>query len=197
MKYNTQRDKLQMPEYGRGVQDMIAYAMTLSDKKERQHCAEAIFDVMVNMQPQLKELPDYKHRIWDHIAYISAYQLDIDYPYEVTRLDDEAHKPEAMKYPMKKIEQRQYGHLIEESLKLLAEMPEGEERDALLELTANQMKQSLFVWNRDAMDEQKVATDIARYTHGRVNLDLSNFHFAPVQALPRQDVASGKKKKKK
>ena len=196
MKYNTQREKLQMPEYGRGIQQMIEYAVTIEDRAERQRCAESIFSVMMDMQPQLREQPDYKHRIWDHIAYISNYRLDIDYPCEITRLGNEAQKPEPMKYPMKEIRQRQYGHLIEEALKLLAEMPEGEARDELLAQVANQMKQSLFIWNRDAMDEEKVESDIAHYTGGKVKLDLENFHFAPVQTLPRQD-GGGKKKKKK
>lgn len=196
MKYNTQREKLQMPEYGRGIQQMIEYAVMIEDRAERQRCAESIFSVMMDMQPQLREQPDYKHRIWDHIAYISNYRLDIDYPFEITRLGNEAQKPEPMKYPMKEIRQRQYGHLIEEALKLLAEMPEGEARDELLAQVANQMKQSLFIWNRDAMDEEKVESDIAHYTGGKVKLDLENFHFAPVQTLPRQD-GGGKKKKKK
>ena len=196
MKYNTQREKLQMPEYGRGIQQMIEYAVMIEDRAERQRCAESIFSVMMDMQPQLREQPDYKHRIWDHIAYISNYRLDIDYPFEITRLGYEAQKPEPMKYPMKEIRQRQYGHLIEEALKLLAEMPEGEARDELLAQVANQMKQSLFIWNRDAMDEEKVESDIAHYTGGKVKLDLENFHFAPVQTLSRQD-GGGKKKKKK
>ena len=196
MKYNTQREKLQMPEYGRGIQQMIEYAVTIEDRAERQRCAESIFSVMMDMQPQLREQPDYKHRIWDHIAYISNYRLDIDSPFEIPRLGNEAQKPEPMKYPMKEIRQRQYGHLIEEALKLLAEMPEGEARDELLAQVANQMKQSLFIWNRDAMDEEKVESDIAHYTGGKVKLDLENFHFAPVQTLPRQD-GGGKKKKKK
>ena len=197
MKYNTQRDKLQMPEYGRGVQDMIAHAVTLPSKAERQRCVEAIFSIMVNMQPQLRELPDYKHRIWDHIAYISGYQLDIDYPFPITRLGNEAQRPNPLPYPMKNIQQRQYGHLIEESLLQLSQMPEGSERDEMLTLVANQMKQNLFNWNRDAMDDMKVATDISRYTHGSVSLDLSAFHFAPVQTLPKQEGTGGKKKRKK
>ena len=98
---------------------------------------------------------------------------------------------------MKDIGQRQYGYLLEESLRQLAEMPEGEERDQMLALVANQMKQSLFNWNRDAMDDMKVAADISRYTKGRVSLDLSTFRFAPVQTLPRQDSSTGKKKRKK
>ncbi len=194
MKYNTQREHLKMPEYGRGVQDMIQYAVGIEDRAERQRCAEAIVGIMTSMQSQLRDQPDFTHRIWDHIAYISDYRLDVDYPYPITKLGEEAEKPTPLHYPMKKIGQRQYGYLLEESLRQLAEMPEGEERDAMLQLVANQMKQSLFTWNRDAMDEAKVAADIERYTKGRVSLDLDNFHFAPVQSLPRQD---GKKKKKK
>ena len=194
MNYNTQQEKLLMPEYGRGVQDMIKYCVRLENREERQQCAETIFDIMCDMQNGMIEEADLQNRVWDHIAYISGYQLDIDYPVEITRLDDEAQKPTPVPYPMKQIVQRQYGYLIEESLRQLAEMPEGEERDELLALTANQMKQSLFNWNRDAMDEAKVAADIERYTQGKVKLDLSTFHFAPVQSLPRQD---GKKKKKK
>ncbi len=195
MKYNTQREKLQMPEYGRGIQDMISYAVTIEDKEERQRCAESIFNIMMNMQPQLREQPDFRHRIWDHIAFISDYKLDVDYPFEINHLGEEASKPKPVKYPMKNIRQRQYGFLIEESLRQLAEMPEGDERDELLELTANQMKQSLFIWNRDAMDEEKVASDIYHYTKGKVELDLENFHFAPVQSLPRQDGSKKKRKK--
>ena len=195
MKYNTQREKLKMPEYGRGIQDMILYATTLPTKEERQRCAESIFGVMSSMQPQLREQPDYKHRIWDHIAYISGYQLDIDYPCEINHLGEEASKPTPLQYPMKDIRQRQYGYLLEESLRQLAEMPEGEERDEMLALVANQMKQSLFIWNRDAMDDEKVASDVYRYTKGRVSLDLDSFRFAPVQTLPRQDAVKKKKKK--
>ena len=196
MTYNTKRVHLQMPEYGRKIQEMIEEAVQIEDRKERQLCAETIFGIMSNMQPQLREQPDYKHRIWDHIAFISDYKLDIDYPYEITKLGGEAQKPNPVSYPMKKIQQRQYGHLIEESLCQLASMPEGKERDELLKLTANQMKQNLFVWNRDAMDDEKVASDIAKYTDGKVTLDLSTFHFAPVQTLPRQNGTSKKRKKK-
>lgn len=195
MKYNTQRQHLKMPEYGRGVQDMIHYAVSIEDRAERQRCAEAIVGIMMSMQSQLRDQPDFRHRIWDHIAYISDYRLDVDYPYPITKLGEEGEKPTPLHYPMKKIGQRQYGYLLEESLRQLAEMPEGEERDAMLQLVANQMKQSLFTWNRDAMDEIKVASDIERYTKGRVHLDLDNFRFAPVQTLPRQDGSKKKKKK--
>lgn len=184
-----------MPEYGRSVQDMVAYALTIEDKVERQQCAQTIVDVMANMQPSLREQPDYRQKLWDHLAYMSNYELDVDYPYPVTRLDGDSTKPEPLSYPKKQIRYRHYGYLLEQFLAHMATMPEGEERDVLLQYVANQMKQSLFDWNRDAMDAEKIASDIARYTDGRIQLDIDNFTFDNVIQGSQQ--GSGKKKKKK
>lgn len=197
MQYNTGKSKLEMPEYGRGVQEMIAHAVTIADKEERQRCAETIFSIMLNMKPQLRELPDYKYHIWNHIAYISGYKLDVNYPCPIIPLGENAEKPKPIPYPMRNISQRQYGYFLEEMLRQLESMPEGEKRDELLALTANQMKQNLFNWNRDAMDEAKIASDISHYTKGKITLDLSTFHFAPVHFLPRQDSGVFKKKRKR
>lgn len=195
MQYNTQRDKLSMPEYGRAVQDMVQHALGIEDKAERQRCAQTIVDVMANMQPMLREQPDFRQKLWDHLAYMSNYELDVDYPYPVTRLDDDTTKPAPLSYPQKNIRNRHYGFLLEQMLAHLATLPEGEERSALTQYVADQMKQSLFDWNRDAMDAEKIASDIARYTDGRVQLDLDNFTFDNVIQGGMQN--AGKKKKKK
>lgn len=196
MQYNTQREKLVMPEYGRAIQQMVMYATRIEDRDKRQRAAYTIVEIMANMQPSLRELPNYREHLWNHIAYISGYSLDVDYPYEINRLDGEATRPEPMHYPMKCIRNRYYGHLVEAQLAHLATMPEGEERDAFLVLVANQMKQTLFDWNRDAMSEEKVAQDIERYTDGRIHLDLSTFRFDPVMQGKQQTNGSKKKKKK-
>ena len=184
-----------MPEYGRAIQDMVQHATAIPDREKRQQCANTIIDIMANMQPALRDQPNYREHLWNHIAYISGYALDVDYPYPLTRLDGDATHPSPMHYPMKKIRNRYYGNLVEQQLAHLAEMPEGEERDAFLELVANQMKQTLFDWNRDAMNEEKIALDIERYTDGRVRLDLTAFSFDPVMQGKQQ--TSGIKKKKK
>ncbi len=195
MNYNTQREKMLMPEYGRAVHDMVQHALTLENREDRQRCAQTIVDVMGNMQPALRDQPDHKHKLWDHLAYISGYQLDVDYPYPVTRLDSDSAKPQPLSYPQNRIRSRHYGHIMEQFLAHLATMPEGEERDELTSYLANQMKQELYDWNRDAMDGQNIAADIARYTEGRVRLDLSEFKFDNVIQGPQQ--STGKKKKKK
>lgn len=170
-------------------------AISQPNHEERQRCAEAIMDIMVNMFPEIREQPDYEQLVWNHIAYISEYKLDVDYPCVITRLDDDSAKPEPISYPQHNIKQRQYGHFLEESLYKLAEYPEGDERDELLDMIANQMKLSLFNWNKDSMDNEKIAQDIDRYTKGQVQLDVDNFHFNAVQCLPKYDYLKKKKRK--
>ncbi|MCD8304030.1 MAG: DUF4290 domain-containing protein [Prevotellaceae bacterium] len=195
MTYNTQREKMRLPEYGRYVHEMARHIASLPDRDVRQREAEALVSIMANINPDDKDQPDFMQRIWDHLAYLCDYRLDIDFPYEVTRLGEEARKPERLPYPWHDIGQRHYGHLIEEALDMLRQMPPGPKRDKMAERVANQMKQSLFVWNRDAMDNEKVAADMYNYTQGEVELDLRSFRFAPVCDMPRSYDPLKKKKK--
>lgn len=191
MEYNTQRKKLPMPEYGRGIQNMVDYALTIEDRAERQRCANTIVSIMGNMFPHLRDVPDFNHKLWDHLAAMSNYQLDIDYPYEITPATTLHAKPKPLAYPMKRIHYRHYGYLLESLLKKLKDMDEGPERDALVRLVANQMKQSLYNWNKDAMDDEKIASDIAHYTDGKVKLDLNTFHFAALQTRSMGNASGG------
>lgn len=164
-----------MPEYGRGIQNMVDYALTLADRGERQRCADAIVSIMGNMFPHLRDVPDFKHKLWDHLAVMADYKLDIDYPYEIRPKKEVGAKPAPMPYPMKKIRYRHYGALLESLTRKLAEMPEGPEREELSLRVAGQMKRSLGNWNKDAMDDEKVAFDLSAYTHGAVHLDVPRF----------------------
>lgn len=174
--YNTQREKLVLPEYGREIQNMVNYALTLEDKEERQRCAETIVMTMERMFPQIKESADYRQKLWDHLALMSDFKLDIDWPYDVSQAKSIGTKPEPMVYPNDKISVRHYGRMLFELFDKLKTMPKGEEYDALVRLTANQMKRDLMQWSHGCSDE-KVADDLARYTDGRVRIDLGNFKF--------------------
>ena len=189
MEYNTQRKRLPMPEYGRGIQNMVDYALTIEDKDERQRCSNTIVSIMGNMFPQFRDVADFKHKLWDHLALMSDYKLDIDYPYEIEKKDSWGKKPQPMVYPMQRIRYRHYGYLLETLLKKLKDMSEGEERDALLQIVADQMKRSLVNWNKDGMDDAKIAADIALYTDGKVMLDLDNFRFSSLQGKSQQAMA--------
>lgn len=169
MDYNTQRPKLLLPEYGRIVQEMVDYAKTLPEKTQRQACAEAIVGVMASFASGRRQQPDFWHKLWDHLALMANYELDIDYPYEIVRRIDQA-RPARLPYPQTRIRYRHYGHLIEELTRKLKEMPEGEERSQLAWLVAGQMRRSLNDWNKDALSDRKVAADLAAYTDGVVRI---------------------------
>ena len=200
MQYNTQREQLVMPEYGRGIQYMVDLAISLPDKQERQKCANTIISIMSRVQPENADAADYEVRLWNHLAKISHYKLDIDYPVEIVPEQEAMEHPKPLPYPMKKIRRRHYGHLVESALQYAQTLPDGDERTALVGMVANQMKQDLFVWNRDSMDENLVMQDIRRYSDGQLQLP-SDFHFAtvgiPSNAQLANNGASKSRKKKR
>lgn len=179
--YNTQREALVLPEYGREVQNMVNHALSLTDKAERQRCAETIIVTMERMFPQIKESADYKQKLWDHLALMSDFKLDIDWPYDVSQAKTISAKPEPMSYPMQRIPVRHYGRMLFDIFEKLKTMPAGKEQDALVRLAANQMKRDLMQWSHGYSDE-KVADDLARYTDGVVQLDLAKFKFDKIVA---------------
>lgn len=193
--YNTQREQLILPEYGREIQDMVDYCVTLADRGERQRCARTIVGIMERMVPQNKQNPDYKRKLWDHLAVMSRFKLDIDWPYDVAQARMLTSKPQPMSYPMEHIPVRHYGHLVFELFNKLKTMPEGRERDTLVRQVANQMKRDLVLWSHGSADNEKVAEDLARYTDGKIQLDLENFKFE--KFVPQRDPQAGKKRKRK
>lgn len=181
--YNTERERLVLPEYGREVQSMVDHAMTIEDRSVRQRCAENIIEIMERMFPQNKESADYKRRLWDQLAIMSDFKLDIDYPYDVSEARKIATKPDPLPYPMTQIPVRHYGKMVFDMLEKLKTMPAGRERDSLVQVTANQMKRNLHQWGHGAVDDEKVIDDIARYTDGVIQIDPATFKFEPVSAV--------------
>ena len=117
MTYNTQREQLILPEYGRTIQQMVDICVTLDDRAERQQCAESIVAIMEQMNPDVRKYPDYEHKQWDQLAIMSGYRLDIDYPFEVERKEEMTAKPKPLKNPMQRIRNRHYGQLTEAFIK--------------------------------------------------------------------------------
>ena len=190
--YNTQREHLVLPEYGREIQRMVDHAVGLPTREERQRCAETIVAVMERMVPHTGE-QDFKRKLWDHLAIMSNFQLDIDWPCDISQAAKIATKPEPMEYPMQDIPTRHYGYMMHELFDKLKTMPEGPERDELARLTANHMKRCLYQWSHGSAADEKVISDIARLTDGVIQLDPDRFTFEKINEREFEE----KRKKKK
>ena len=159
MQYNTQQKRMPLPEYGRSIQNMVDHALTIEDRSERQRCANTIINIMGNMFPHLRDVPDFKHKLWDHLAIMSDFKLDIDYPYEIIRKDNLKTKPETVPYPSTKIRYRHYGRTLEVLIKKAIDFPEGDEKQNLVALICNHMKKDYMSWNKDTIDDKLQMTD--------------------------------------
>ncbi len=171
MQYNTQRKEMPLPEYGRSIQNMVNHAMTIQDPAERQRCANTIISIMGNMFPHLRDVPDFKHKLWDHLAIMSDFNLDIHYPYEVIRKDNLVTKPERIPYSGTRIRYRHYGRTMEVLIRKACEFPEGDEKDNLVALICNHMKKDYMTWNKDTVDDYTIAQDLADFSGGKLQMD--------------------------
>jgi hypothetical protein len=193
MKYNTQEKNLPMPEYGRAVQKMVDHAVMIEDREERQRCADTIIAVMGNMFPQLRDVPEFNHKLWDHLAVMADFKLDIDYPYELVDPTTLHPTPQPLPYPKGNIRCRHYGRCIEELIKKACQMPEGEERDELLYLIATQMKKEYILWNKDGVEDEQIVKDIYEYSGGTIKLSVEELNLGVYHAPMQQN---GKNKNK-
>ena len=160
-------------------------------------CAQSIIRLMESKNPQVRDGNDFKQTLWDHLYLMSHKQLDIDWPYDVSEAERIMAKPEPMAHPTKdnKAHLRHYGRLMTEVFEKLKTMPEGPERDELVYITANQMKRDLMTWSHGSVDDEKVADDLARFTDGIIQLDLSTLNLGRVQAITGNEPKRNKKRK--
>lgn len=196
--YNTQQPKLILSEYGRNVQNMVNYCLTLSDREERNLCAKAIVGVMRRLTPQQANTPEKEQKLWDHLNILSGFKLDVDFPFPVLGSEELHPKPEPIAYSDRKIRWRHYGKNIELMVMKVAELEEGPDRDALIYMLAHQMKKLQLVHNPEGVDDAKILRDLALYSGGLIDLDpqtylLHEFKEAPAPAKGKK--ASRKKKK--
>ena len=190
--YNTQREKLKLMAYGRDIQQMVERCIELPTKEQRQKCAETIISTMRRVVPSSQNQKERMPVLWYHLALMSDFKLDIDYPVEIEHEDMMAQKPGHIDYTNKRrMPIRHYGRLLFEMFEKLKEMPEGEERTALVNITAGQMYRSLVMWGMATADKEKVASDLARFTDGVIQISPDELKFET--AAP---VANRRKKKK-
>ena len=190
LEYNSQLKQLILPEYGRNIQQMVDHCMTIEDREERTRCAFTIVQIMGNMFPELRDVEDYRHKFWDHLAIMSDFKLDIDYPYDIVHRENLDSKPEPIQY-------RHYGKIIEKMIERIGDYPEGEERDALISLIAHHMKKLIFAINKEGVEDEKIFKDLYWYSHGKICLDASTYKLRQFKEAPSPSPTTGGKKKKK
>ena len=159
MKYNTEEKKLVMPEYGRNIQNMVDYCVAIEDREERKRCANTIINIMGNMFPHLRDVNDFKHILWDHLAIMADFKLDIDYPYEIVKKENLYAR------------YRHYGKTLELMIRKATELEAGVEKDQLIKLLATQMKKSFLTWNKESVDDRKIFKDLDELSSGKIVLD--------------------------
>jgi hypothetical protein len=173
MEYNTQLDRLIIPEYGRNIQGMIEYCCAIKDKDERNLCARAIIQVMGQLNPHLRDVSDFTHKLWDHLFIISQFKLDVDSPYPKPSPETFREKPKRLTYPKGKIRYKHYGKSIEEIIAKAKALPEGAERKELTRQIANHLKKSYFNWNKDNITDDVIFKNLAELSDGELKMDES------------------------
>lgn len=171
MEYNTERPKMIIPEYGRNVQKMVTYLKTIEDRDRRNKNAQALIDVMGNLNPHLRDVPDFKHKLWDHLFIMSNFDLDVDSPYPIPEAKKFVEKPQTVPYSQSKIRYRYYGKMVELMIEEGIKMEDGEQKEMLKMAIANQMKKCYLQWNKDTVDDSTIIKHMDELSEGLLKMD--------------------------
>jgi hypothetical protein len=169
--YNTERKRLVLPEYGRNIQKMVDYILTIEDREERNRAARALISIMGNLNPHLRDISDFKHKLWDHLQIMSDFTLDIDSPYEKPAPEVLFEKPKPIPYSNYNIKFKHYGRITELMIREAINYPEGKEREALIRLIANHMKKCYLTWNREVVTDDIIFEDLKNLSGGKIVID--------------------------
>lgn len=169
--YKNQLKSLVLPEYGRNIQNMVDHCLSIEDRDERTRCARSIVDAMAILFPTQGDRQAYRRKLWDHLAIMSDFRLDVDLPFELVRSEALYETPRPLSPDNHRIYRRHYGHNIEVMVRVAADMPEGDERDELVLILANHMKKLLLAVNPDGVEDVKVFKDLYEMSDGAIRLD--------------------------
>ena len=170
MEYNTNRTKLLMPEYGRNIQQMVEYCKSIPSKDERNEVAKTIVEFMGQRNPHLRDEENYKHKLWDHLYILADYDLDVDAPYPFPTREELDQKPNRMDYPSFENEYKFYGKSILQLIDKAIELEEGEEKDVLIQVIANNMKKSYNVYNKEHVQDEVIFRHLKELSQDKLDL---------------------------
>ena len=185
MEYNTNLTKLIIPEYGRNVQKMVHSIINIEDREKRNHQAKSIIEVMGNLNPHLRDVPDFKHKLWDHLFIMSDFNLDVDSPYDRPSKESFEEPPEILKYSDNNIKFRHYGKILPLIIKRTIDLEEGEYKELLVFAIANHMKKCYLTWNKSAVEDEVILKHLSQISENKLEMKdtfkLSSFSDVKTQ----------------
>tara|TARA_R110002050_G_scaffold114749_3_gene230477 strand:+ start:644 stop:1300 length:657 start_codon:yes stop_codon:yes gene_type:complete len=173
IEYNTERPKLIIPEYGRHIQKMVDHAIATEDKEERNKIAKGIIAVMGNLNPHLRDVPDFQPMLWDQLFIISDFKLDVDSPYPIPSREELMERPEPLNYPQNFPKYRFYGNNIKRMIDVANSWEEGDKKEGLILTIANHMKKCFLNWNKDTVEDDVIFSHLYELSGGKINLKNS------------------------
>ena len=200
LEYNSDREDLIIPEYGRHIHKMVNQAIECNNKDERINMAKAIIGVMGNLNPHLRDVPDFQHKLWDQLFIMSQFQLDVDSPYPKPSKEIFEQKPEKLNYPQNHPKYRFYGNNIKKMIDVAVSWEDGEMKSQLVYVIANHMKKCFLNWNKDTVEDSVIYEHLFELSNGKISLDSSSPALSDSKDLisvsHRKNSKSGKKGKK-
>ena len=168
--YNTEREKLAMPEYGRNVLNMVEDVKKIEDRAKRSEQARAVVRVMEILNPQVHSADNWEQKLWDHLYIMAGYDLDVDSPYPMPSPEQRKSRPEIIPLKKKPIKATHYGRNIESIIDLIASEPEGEMKTAMIRSLAMYMRQQYLIWNKDSVADTTIFSDIEKLSEYRIKV---------------------------
>lgn len=193
LEYNSLRTKLVIPEYGRHLQKLINFAIETEDREERNKLARYIISIMGSMNPHLRDVPDFQHKLWDQLFIMSDFKLDVDSPYPVLSKERLSLKPEPLPYPQNFPKYRFYGNNIKYMIDVANKWEEGEMKSALIRVIANHMKKSYLSWNKDSVKDEVIFEHLYELSDGKINLKSSTEELSDSSDLMRTNKKASNK----
>ncbi|MDC9724140.1 MAG: DUF4290 domain-containing protein [Urechidicola sp.] len=186
LEYNSERTNLLIPEYGRHLQKLVDHCIALEDDEERNKMARAIVDVMGNLQPHLRDVPDFKHKLWDQLFIMSDFKLKAESPYPQPSKEELQEKPEPLPYPKTASKYRFYGNNIQTMIDVVLSWEEGEKREGLTYVVANHMKKCYLNWNKDTVDDEVIFKHLYELSDGKIDLRENGEKLSESSSLLRK-----------
>lgn len=189
MDYSTKRERLILPEYGRNVQYMVEHIKKINDRDLRNQAAQEIINVMGNLNPHLRDINDFKHKLWDQLAQMAEFDLDIDSPYPTPKKETFEEKPEIIPYVEGPIRYRFLGRTMQDLIKAAVEIDDKEKQDELIKVITNHMKKLYVIWNKDTVEDAYIFEKLEELSNGKLKVEDGT------RLMESKDLVSKRRKK--